>query len=341
MGKYDDLLNKVQPSAPRKVNDHILVIDALNTFIRSFTMINMMNSSGAHVGGMVGFLKSLGFLTRTFNPTRVVIVFDGPGSSAARKNINSDYKANRDITRITNWEIFDKKDDEYASMSAQIERLVEYLQMLPVDMISMPKVEADDVIAYIAKEFGKDNQKITIVSSDKDFLQIVDNNVEVYAPTKKRVFGPAEVKTEVGVLAENYLVMKSLLGDNSDNLPGVKGLGPKGIFKHFPDLIDKPGTDLEYVFEICEAGVEKNKVFQKILTNYDRVWQNHDLMNLMEPRLSDTQKVLILDLMDGCPSQLNVMAFLLMLKQDNIEHGITKNTESWLENFRYLLTVKK
>ena len=341
MGKYDDLLNKVQPSAPRKVNDHILVIDALNTFIRSFTMINMMNSSGAHVGGMVGFLKSLGFLTRTFNPTRVVIVFDGPGSSAARKNIDSEYKANRDITRITNWEIFDKKDDEYASMSAQIERLVEYLQMLPVDMISMPKVEADDVIAYIAKEFGKDNQKITIVSSDKDFLQIVNNNVEVYAPTKKRVFGPAEVKTEVGVLAENYLVMKSLLGDNSDNLPGVKGLGPKGIFKHFPDLIDKPGTDLEYVFEICEAGVEKNKVFQKILTNYDRVWQNHDLMNLMEPRLSDTQKVLILDLMDGCPSQLNVMAFLLMLKQDNIEHGITKNTESWLENFRYLLTVKK
>lgn len=341
MGKYDALLNKVQPSAPRKVNDHILVIDALNTFIRNFTTINLMNPSGAHVGGMVGFLKSLGFLTRTFNPTRVVIVFDGPGSTAARKNINSDYKANRDITRITNWELFDKKEDEYASMSAQIERLVEYLQMLPVDMISMPKVEADDVIAYIAKEFGKDNQKITIVSSDKDFLQIVNNNVEVYAPTKKRVFGPAEVKTEVGVLAENYLVMKSLLGDNSDNLPGVKGLGPKGIFKHFPDLVDKPGTDLEYVFEICEAGVENTKVFQKILTNYDRVWQNYDLMNLMEPRLSDTQKVLILDLMDGCPSQLNVMAFLLMLKHDNIEQGITKNTESWLENFRYLLTVKK
>ena len=340
MGKYDALLNKVQQSAPRKVNDHILVIDAMNTFIRSFTMINMMNPQGAHVGGMVGFLKSLGFLTRTINPSRVVIVFDGPGSTAARKNINSDYKANRDISRITNWEIFDKKEDEYASMSAQIERLIEYLQMLPVDMISMPKVEADDVIAYIAQQFG-DHGKVTIVSSDKDFLQIVNEGVEVYAPIKKKFYGPKEVQEEVGVLAENYLVMKSLLGDNSDNLPGVKGLGPKGIFKHFPDLVNKPGTDLEYVFEICEAGVEKTKVFQKILTNYDRVWQNYDLMNLMEPRLSDTQKVLILDLMDGCPSQLNVMAFLLMLKHDNIEQGITKNTESWLENFRYLLTVKK
>lgn len=341
MGKYDALLSKVQQSAPRKVNDHILVIDALNTFFRNFTTTNLITPQGVHVGGMIGFLRSLGFLTRTFNPTRIVIVFDGQGSTAARKNINSDYKANRDINRITNWDIFDNKADESASMSDQIGRLIEYLQMLPVDMISMPKVEADDVIAYIAKEFGKDNQKVTIVSSDKDFLQIVNNNVEVYAPTKKKVYNSAEVREEIGILPENYLVMKALLGDNSDNLSGVKGLGPKGIFKHFPDLVDKPGTDLEYVFEICEAGVEKTKVFQKILTSYDRVWQNYDLMNLMEPRLSDTQKVLILDLMDGCPSQLNVMAFLLMLKQDNIEHGITKNTESWLENFRYLLTVKK
>ena len=341
MGKYDSLLNSIQQSAPRKVNDHILVIDAMNTFIRSFTIINMMTPEGVHVGGMVGFMKSLGFLVRTMNPTRVVIVFDGPASSQARKNINSDYKANRDITRITNWEVFEKKEDEYDSMSAQIGRLVEYLNMLPVDMISMPKVEADDVMAYIAQQFGKDNNKVTLMSSDKDFLQIVNDNVEVYSPIKKKFYGPKEVREEVGVLAENYLVMKSLLGDNSDNLPGVKGLGPKGIFKHFPDLVDKSGTDLDYVFDICEAGVEKVKVFQKVLTNYDRVWQNYDLMNLMEPRLSDTQKVLILDLMDNCPVHLNITAFMLMLKQDNIQHGITKNTESWLENFRYLLTIKK
>ena len=88
MGKYDSLLDSIQQSAPRRVNDHILVIDAMNTFIRSFTMINMMTPQGVHVGGMVGFMKSLGFLVRTMNPTRVVIVFDGPASSQARKNIN-------------------------------------------------------------------------------------------------------------------------------------------------------------------------------------------------------------------------------------------------------------
>ena len=339
MGKYDDILNKIQQSEPKKLNDHILVIDAMNTFIRNFTMINLMNPQGSHVGGLVGFLKSLGFLVRTFEPTRVVVVFDGPGSTAARKNINSDYKANRQLTRITNWEMYDNKDDEYASMSAQIERLIEYLHMLPVDLLGIDKVEADDVIAFIAKEY-KDS-KVTIVSSDKDFMQIVNDKVEIYSPVKKKVYGPSEVLEEQGVLPSNYLVVKSLLGDNSDNLSGVKGLGIKGIVKHFPKLVDTPNMTLDYVFEICEAGVEKTKVFAKILNRYDAVNQNHGLMNLMEPQLSDRQKTLILDILDGACHQLNATAFMLMLQQDNIQQGITKNTESWLETFRYLLTVKK
>ena len=339
MGKYDDLLAKIQQSEPRKLNDHILVIDAMNTFIRNFTMINLMNPQGSHVGGLVGFLKSLGFLVRTFEPTRVVVVFDGPGSTAARKNINSDYKANRQIKRITNWEMYDNKDQEYASMSAQIERLVEYLHMLPVDLLAIDKVEADDVIAYIGKEFNQ--SKVTIVSSDKDFMQIVNDRIQIYSPVKKKVYGPAEVLEEQGVLPSNYLIVKSLLGDNSDNLSGVKGLGIKGILKHFPKLIDTPNMDLDYVYETCEEGVEKTKVLAKILERKHAVDQNHGLMNLMDPQLSDRQISIILDVLEMPCQQLNATAFMLMLQQDNIQHGITKNTESWLETFRYLLTVKK
>ena len=339
MGKYDDLLAKIQQSEPRKLNDHILVIDAMNTFIRNFTMINLMNPQGSHVGGLVGFLKSLGFLVRTFEPTRVVVVFDGPGSTAARKNVNSDYKANRQIKRITNWEMYDDKEQEYASMSAQIERLVEYLHMLPVDLLAIDKVEADDVIAYIGKQF--DQSKVTIVSSDKDFMQIVNDRVQIYSPVKKKVYGPAEVLEEQGVLPSNYLIVKSLLGDNSDNLSGVKGLGIKGIIKHFPKLVDTPNMDLDYVYEICEEGVEKTKVLAKILERKHAVDQNHGLMNLMDPQLSDRQISIILDVLDTPCQQLNATAFMLMLQQDNIQHGITKNTESWLETFRYLLTVKK
>jgi 5'-3' exonuclease len=269
----------------------------------------------------------------------VVVVFDGPGSTAARKNVNSDYKANRQIKRITNWEMYDDKDQEYASMSAQIERLVEYLHMLPVDLLAIDKVEADDVIAYIGKQFNQ--SKVTIVSSDKDFMQIVNDRIQIYSPVKKKVYGPAEVLEEQGVLPSNYLIVKSLLGDNSDNLSGVKGLGIKGILKHFPKLIDTPNVDLDYVYEICEEGVEKTKVLAKILERKHAVDQNHGLMNLMDPQLSDRQISIILDVLDTPCQQLNATAFMLMLQQDNIQHGITKNTESWLETFRYLLTVKK
>jgi len=339
MGKYDDMLAKIQVSEPRRLNDNILVIDAMNTFIRNFTMINLMNPQGSHVGGLVGFLKSLGFLVRTFDPTRIIIVFDGPGSTAARKLVNSDYKANRNLSRITNWEMYDNKDQEYASMSAQIERLVEYLHMLPVDLLAINKVEADDVIAFIAKEFS--DSKVTIVSSDKDFMQVVNDNVRVHSPIKKKNYGPAEVLEEQGVLPSNYLIVKALLGDNSDNLQGVKGLGIKGVLKHFPNLATTPNTDLDYVYEVCEEGVQKTKILAKILERKHVVDQNYGLMNLMEPQLSDTQISIILDVLGSPCQQLNATAFMLMLQQDNIQHGITKNTESWLETFRYILTVKK
>jgi hypothetical protein len=87
---------------------------------------------------------------RTIDPTRIICVFDGQASSSSRKNIDPEYKANRNIKRITNWEIFDDKDDEFQSMTMQMGRLVEYLQCLPLTLISIDKIEADDTISYIS-----------------------------------------------------------------------------------------------------------------------------------------------------------------------------------------------
>jgi hypothetical protein len=92
---------------------------------------------------------------------------------------------------------------------------------------------------------------------------------------------------------------------------------------------------------VCEEGVQKTKILAKILERKHVVDQNYGLMNLMEPQLSDTQISIILDVLGSPCQQLNATAFMLMLQQDNIQHGITKNTESWLETFRYILTVKK
>jgi DNA polymerase-1 len=340
MTSYLDLLNKIEQTPDRKLNDHVLIVDSMNTFIRSFAMLQSMNPQGHHTGGLVGFLRSLGFLMRTIDPTRIICVFDGQASSASRKTIDPEYKANRNIKRITNWEIFDDKDDEFQSMTMQMGRLVEYLQCLPLTLISIDKVEADDTISYLAQKFGANNKRVTIVSSDKDFLQIVDENIEVYSPIKKITYRKKEVQEEIGILPENYLVMKALLGDNSDNLTGIKGLGPKTLLKEFPGLIKDPLFDLIDIHKVCTEKLQTKKIFAQILYDWNKVKSNYELMNLLEPRLGDYEIFHILEKIKQPIPNLQANTFLKMLEADQIE-ALNKNVEGWLELYRPLSTYQK
>jgi DNA polymerase-1 len=282
----------------------------------------------------------LGYLTRTIDPTRVICVFDGQGSSVNRKNMNPEYKANRNINRITNWEIFEDRADEYASMTMQMHRLVEYLQCLPTTLISIDKVEADDIISYLAQQFAARGKKVTIVSSDKDYLQIVNENIEVYSPIKKKTYGKKEVLEELGVTPENYLIMKSLLGDDSDNLSGIKGLGPKTLLKEFPALVGQKEVMLEDIYKICEEKLQTKKIFANIIYDWDKVKLNHEMMNLSTPRLSEEEILHILDKMREPIPSLQVQPFLRMIDMDSIE-ALNKNVEGWIEVFRPLSTYQK
>lgn len=343
MANYKDILNNLKETPPRELNDHILLVDGMNTLIRSFSLIKSMNPSGSHVGGLVGFLRSLGFVTRTFDPTRVIIVWDGKGGSGNRKNINPDYKAQRATSRITHWGLYDSKEEEMEALIGQLYRTQDYLECLPIQQVMIEKLEADDIIAHIAKRASKSGKvkKCTIVSSDKDFLQLVDDTVEVYAPVKKKTFTKDNIMEELKVLPENYNIVKALLGDNSDNLAGVKGLGIKTILSEFPKLVTEE-TNLEYVYEVCEAKMEEKKVkkiFPKIITEWDKVETNFKIMDLHEAILDDNEANHVSDVMRSPVPDLQTGAFLHLLDQDKIE-GITKNTEGWLENFRTLTTVR-
>ena len=96
--KYADILSKVN-NDQRGVQDSILIIDGLNTFLRSFTMINHINPDGHHIGGLTGFLKSVGYAIKMIDPTKVIIVFDGAGGSNSKRNLYPEYKANRNKSR--------------------------------------------------------------------------------------------------------------------------------------------------------------------------------------------------------------------------------------------------
>ena len=343
MADFSNILDNLKEKPPRELNDHILVIDAMNMLIRSFSLLKAMNPNGHHIGGLVGFMRSLGFVTRTFDPTRVIIVWDGKGGSANRKNLNPNYKAQRATSRITHWGLYDSKAEEQEALIGQLFRTQDYLECLPVQQLMMEKLEADDIIAYIANMASAHKvNKCTVVSSDKDFLQLVDDTVEVYAPIKKKTFTKANIQEELQVLPENYNIVKALLGDNSDNLAGVKGLGIKTILSQFPDLINKPGMTLQYVYDICAEKLEEKKVkkiFPKIITEWDKVETNFELMDLHETSLDDKEIDHVKEVLKQPIPTLQSGAFLHLLETDRIE-GITKNTEGWLENFRGLTTLK-
>jgi DNA polymerase-1 len=317
-----------------------MVIDAMNMLIRSFSLLKAMSPTGHHIGGLVGFLRSLGYVTRIFDPTRVVIVWDGKGGSGNRQNIDPNYKAHRANTRITHWGLYDTKQEETEALVGQLFRTKDYLECLPVHQIMMEKLEADDIIAYLAQEATNNKKKVTIISSDKDFLQMINKHVEVYAPVKKKVYTAQNTKEEIKVIPENYNVVKALLGDNSDGLSGVKGLGIKTIISEFPDIVDKPNTSLDYIFEVCEKNLEGKKIFSKIIHQWDKVETNFKLMNLHESVLDNREKNTILDIIKSGVPDLQAGAFLHLLDTDRIE-GVTKNTEGWLENFRGLTVFKK
>ena len=322
-------------------NSRVLVIDSMNTFMRSFSTVNTINPAGHHIGGLVGYLRSLGYAIKVFRPTRVILTFDGLGSTNNKKNLYPDYKGNRNTSRITNWDIFDSKADESQAMIDQMTRLIQYLQQLPVSLISIDKIEADDSIGHIVNYFEKDNlcKEVTIMSADKDFYQLISDKTSVYSPTKKKTYKIQDVIEEYGVHPNNFLIYKTLLGDASDNLPGVKGLGPKKSIKFFP-LQDSTEYDLDDIFRICEENQSaKGSIYDSVLEFKHQLLINYQLMNLRNPNISDNDKISIEESLNEEINPLNIGAFTMLYEADGLKNSIG-NTHSWLSEIFGSLILK-
>ena len=327
--KYTDLLINIQPDIRKELNS-ILIIDGLNAFLRNFTMINHINQDGHHIGGLTGFLKSIGYAIRMVDPTKVVIVFDGVGGSNARRNLFPDYKANRNVNRVTNYSIFQSKDEEQESINNQMERLIQYLKCLPVSVVSIDGLEADDIIGYLATKFQtyEETQKVTIMSADKDFLQLVSDKVHCYSPTKKKIYTPKDVLEEFGVSSNNFLNYKILMGDQSDNIPGINGLGPKKLIKLFPELVSNTKVELDEIINSSASKVNENKLYLSVVERRHQLLINQQLMSLNGDFLSPENKQLVKEAFTNS-YELNIPIFLQLYSNDKLGESIP-NVSSWL-----------
>jgi DNA polymerase I len=318
-------------------DDRVLIVDGLNTYIRVFSAVPALNDDGDHVGGVVGFLRSIAALVRQFKPTRCVLVFDGKGGSARRKKVFSNYKANRAVkTKFNRHEEFANIEDEQASMKAQFSRMVEYLQTLPVTLISIDHVEADDVIAYLAQETFAKSERVIISSTDRDFLQLVSDRVQVWSPVKKKLYDKRSLQEEYLVHPNNYLTYRTVIGDKSDNIPGVNGVALKTLVKLFPELTEEAQVDVDMLVD--KATQIKGKAAITLSEAKTQLDMNWDLMQLKDVDIPANTKLLVHDIAHRPINKMNQLEFKKMFMRDKL-YTVIKDVDFWLRDTFLSLTA--
>ena len=198
------------------------------------------------------------------------------------------------------------------------------------------KIEADDTIAYIAHKLL--DKEVTIMSADQDFLQLVNDRITVWSPTKKKFYTPRMVIDDYGVPAHNFLMYKILMGDKSDNLEGIKGLGPKKMTKVIPEITGKE-MDLDYL--IYYASTQDSLMHKRIVENRATLEINEKMMSLKDPIMSGQIKNQISDLASRPTDLLHRNDFIMLYNEDYMGNNL-QNPDIWLnEHFLKLNNLAK
>lgn len=332
---FENIKEDVGVSGLQKTtNSDILIVDGLNTFIRSFMAVPSMNDDGIHTGGIAGFLKSVGYAIKLLNPTRVIVVFDGNGGSQKRRKIYPEYKKGRK-TRIKFNRTYDEmssSDIEQKNLKMELLRLVNYLEVLPITVMAIDNIEADDTIAYLAEQTFKDSN-VTIMSSDKDFLQLASDKIKIWSPTKKKIFGCKEIVDEYGITCNNFIFYRSMEGDDSDNIPGINGAGLKTILKCFPFLADERQTSLQEIYNYAENNKSKYKLYEKVLSEKLTLERNYELMQLKDTQIQSFTQLRIEEIIQKPVPHINKLAFSKLINEDkmwsNLPNYMVWLNETW------------
>ena len=332
---------KAELDADRTINSDALLIDGMNTFMRVWSMYPTTNDNGDHIGGYTGFLKSIGHAIRLRKPTRCIVVFDGKGGSARRRKIFPDYKMKKNVRFRVNRALSLDLDqaEESSSMKYQIVKLIEYLNLLPVTTICMDSVEADDVMALLARSyFSGLGKKCTIMSTDKDFLQLVDEDVTVYSPTKRTVYTPEKVSHEYGIHPNNFLLYRTIDGDRGDNIDGMKGVGEKKLKTAFPELATDTQLNREDLIKISEDKLKEMPLYKNFLKedNQSLLKRNYDLMQLKDSILPASMQTKIFDHVDSPVTELNKFEFSKKFAEDQLWAAFPNHHNRLMETWTVL-----
>jgi len=318
-----------------KKTDHFYLIDGSGYIFRAYYALPPLSrkSDGLPTGAVSGFCSMLFKLLEDarsddsiHKPTHFAVIFD-----SARKNfrndIYSEYKANRS-----------EAPDDLAPQFDYIRKSVKAFNLPSIEMLNY---EADDLIATYSKNIVDAGAKVTVISSDKDLMQLVSKNVRLYDPMKNKVIGTKEVFEKFGVKPEQVIDVQSLAGDSSDNVPGVPGIGVKTA----SELINKYKTLDELLKHASE--IPQNKRRETLLENKDKALLSKKLVTLKDdvPIIDDPNSFIMKEVKkDNLYSFLREMEFNRLLSQAISFYGEENNKKQNLilkKNEKFNIDKKK
>tara|TARA_Y100000593_G_scaffold67660_1_gene124396 strand:- start:2018 stop:2971 length:954 start_codon:yes stop_codon:yes gene_type:complete len=265
----------------------LLIIDGANLFVRNYVMSPQLDINGNPIGGLTGFMRSLQKEVRRAKPDRVAICWEGPGGSQKRREKNKNYKVGRKAPKLNREYEFETPEAERENKYQQMIRLTEYLEHLPVLQLAVENVEADDVIAWLCQcnEF-EDWQKL-IISSDRDFIQLCDDKTVLIRPGKnEEILNRNTVLEQYNIHPRNFAWARAIVGDKSDNLQGVKGLGLATVAKRFSFLSENKDYGLDDIMTHAKNNKNKIKAYQNVAENEEIIASNYEIMQLYTSTIS-------------------------------------------------------
>ena len=322
----------------------ILVCDGSNLFVRAFfsmTDTMLQNSKSQDTTAIYVFLQHLRKLIDTERPEECYIIFDF-GRDVRKKGLYKDYKANRniDLGALAGYDLAVKMN-EIESRKRQKAVIIDILKTLPVKLVIVKQIEGDSLIAFVTRHFVDRDKSVTIVSNDKDFYQLLDNEkIKIYNPHKKQYVAKCnmeEVFPIKGLPIPSYRLYKAIRGDSSDNIPGIRMFGDKKIQQLFDMIKTDTGSYPGTVDELYMTLPDKfKKYFHEKKELLDL---NYKLVDLIDMDWSPQSLGLIYAAIESTPS-FSRMDFMQILIRENINTILAK-VDKFIEPFNKMLPTKK
>jgi DNA polymerase-1 len=321
-----------------------LLVDGDNLFKIGFHGVREFFVEGNHIGGLYHFINTLRRQLVDNEYDKVVVFWDGKDNSKSRRELYPAYKLNRKNNMT---------EEKLESYYSQKNRVKQYLEEIFVRQVEIEGNESDDLIAFYC-QISPDENKM-IFSSDKDLLQLIDEKTSLYSPLQKYTYQNGDL-VKFGnsyIPHNNILVAKIFLGDQSDNIQGIKQLGEKTFIKYFPQVLGKPISvdDILTRTEILAKENTKKNVFKNILNGLTKQGElknefyviNQKIMDLKNPLITKEAKEIVQQYYSESldPEGRERKTIMMMMMEDGFFKYQPKTDEAFVEFLKPFLKLTR